>query len=253
MLLTVDVGNSTIKCGLFQDEDYIGSWRIATDRDKSSDEYGLQMSSFFDYMGRQMQEVEAVIMASVVPGLHYTLDRMAKTFFNVTPMVVTSEINSGLVIKYDLPSTLGADRIANAAAAYELFGGPCITVDFGTATSFGAVNEKGEFLGGAIAPGIRSATDALTTRAAMLHRFDFVKPSRAIATNTVEAMQAGAIFGFAGLADNIIRHMKAEMPGAKVIATGGLSDVIKNESDTIDVVDKLLTLKGLRIIYEKNS
>jgi type III pantothenate kinase len=181
------------------------------------------------------------------------MERMLKTYFETDPLIVTSSLKTGIKIKYNPKKTLGADRIANAVGAYMLYGGPCITVDFGTATSFGAVNGKGEFIGGAIAPGIRTSSDALFAKAAMLHRVDLEKPENAIADNTTDAMQAGVLYGFTGLADHIIRKMKNEMGPAKVIATGGLSELIANDSEEIDVVDKYLTLTGLNIIYDLNK
>ena len=244
MLLAMDVGNSNIKVGLFEEEKLISSFRITTNADRSSDEYGLLIIHFLSYLNRTADEIEGVIIATVQPQLRYTLDRMTHTFFRCHPMFVS----------YDSLPALGADRIANAVAGYEVYGGngACITVDFGTATTFGVISEDGVFLGGSIAPGIRSASEALTSRAAQLRRFNFAKPDHVLATNTIEAMQAGVMYGFAGLADNILAKLKMEVGPAFVVATGGLSDVIAGDTHHINTVDKLLTLKGLQIIYNKN-
>ena len=254
MLLAIDVGNSNIKTGLFRGKELIASWRITTRQDRSSDETGLQMVQFLQFIGFKPSDVEAVIVSSVSPGMNYTIERMINTYFQITPLFVSSSLNMELTIAYKPATSLGADRIANAVGAYTLYGGPVITVDFGTATTFGAISADGTFMGGPIAPGIRSATDALVNNAAQQHRFDFVTPKKAVANTTIEAMQAGVMYGFSGLADHIIERMKSEIgPEAKVIATGGMSDVIAGDSRYIDVVDKLLTLKGLQILYSQNS
>ena len=253
MLLAIDVGNSNLKTGLFAGRELLASWRITTSRDRSSDEYGLLMLQFLNHLHHVPEDIDGVIVSSVSPGLNYTLERMIGTYLRKRPLFVSSELHTGLTIGYNTPHTLGADRIANAAGAYHLYGGPCITVDFGTATTFGAVTEDGTFLGGAIAPGIRTSSDALVARAAQLHKFDLVKPEKAIADNTLEALQAGVMYGFSGLADKLISKMIQELGPARVIATGGLSDVIARDSYTIEVVDKLLTLKGLQRIYELNA
>lgn len=252
MLLALDVGNSNIKTGLFDGRELIASWRIATTLERSSDEYGILMVQFLNHLHVAPSSVGGIIIGSVSPGLNYTMDRMVRTYLWKAPLFVNHAHKTGLAIAYNPPHSLGADRIANAVGAFNLYGGPCITVDFGTATTFGAVTKDGTFLGGAIAPGIRVSTDALVSRAAQLHRFDFETPKKAVADNTVGALQAGIMYGFSGLADNIIRKIKQEIGEARVIATGGMSDVIAKDSHTIDVVDKLLTLKGLQIIYEKN-
>ena len=254
MLLTMDVGNSNIKVGLFEGETLISSFRITTNADRSSDEYGLLIIHFLTYLNRRAEEIEGVIIATVQPQLRYTLDRMTHTFFHCHPMFVSYQLNLGLKIQYDSLPALGADRIANAVAGYELYGGKgaCITVDFGTATTFGVISEDGVFLGGPIAPGIRSASEALTSRAAQLRQFNFANPDHVLATNTIEAMQAGVMYGFAGLADNLLAKLKMEVGPALVVATGGLSDVIAGDTHHINVVDKTLTLKGLQLIYKKN-
>ncbi len=252
MLLVLDVGNSNIKTGLFDGKELVASWRIATTLERSSDEYGILLVQFLNHLHVAPSNIDGIVIGSVSPGLNYTMDRMIRTYLWKAPLFVNHTLKTGLTIAYQPPQSLGADRIANAVGAYHLYGGPCITVDFGTATTFGVVTENGTFLGGAIAPGIRVSTDALVSRAAQLHRFDFKTPSKAVADNTLGALQAGVMYGFSGLADNIIHRMKQEIGEARVIATGGMSDVIAGDSQAIDVVDKLLTLKGLQIIYEKN-
>lgn len=253
MLLALDVGNSNIKTGLFDGRELVASWRITTALEKSSDEYGILMVQFLRHLDVPSSRIDGAIIGSVSPGLNYTMNRMVRTYLNKPPLFVNHTLKTGLTIAYNPPSSLGVDRIANAVGAFTLYGGPCITVDFGTATTFGAVTGDGTFLGGAIAPGIRISTDALVSRAAQLHRFDFKTPGTAVSDNTLGALQAGVMYGFSGLADNIIHNIKEELGDARVIATGGMSDVIAGDSQTIDVVDKLLTLKGLQIIHEKNA
>jgi len=254
MLLVMDVGNSNIKVGLFEEDTLISSFRIATNADRSSDEYGLLIIHFLSYIHRNPEEVDGAIIATVQPQLNYTMDRMVSTFFKCHPMFVSNELKLGLKINYDSPDVLGADRIANAVAGYALYGGsaPCITVDFGTATTFGVISEDGVFLGGPIAPGIRTASEALTSKAAQLHRFNFAHPDHVVANNTIEAMQAGVMYGFFVLSDYIIAKIKMEIGPSFVVATGGLSDIIAGDTHHINTVDKLLTLKGLRIIYQNN-
>lgn len=252
MLLVLDVGNSNIKTGLFKGDKLINSWRMAADRSASSDEYGLNLMRFFDYNGQSISDVKGTIIGSVVPELNYTLARMLNGYLGMDPMFVSTELDLGIEIDYEPPYVLGADRICNAVAAYSQHEGAVITVDFGTATSFGAVNAGGTFVGGAIAPGIKTATDALVSQAAQLHRFEFKTPASPLAKSTIEGMQSGLIYGFTGLADTIIGRMKDELGPATVVATGGLSNVLINESTQIDVINRLLTLEGLRMIYERN-
>ena len=255
MILTMDIGNTNIKTALFNCEDMVAYWRIATDRSKSSDEYGILLANLFSFNHLRMEDVSGIIMSSVVPTINFTIEHMCRNYFGMEPMKIEPGVKTGINIKYENPRELGSDRIANAVAAYELYGGPCITIDFGTATSFGAISAKGEFLGGAICPGLRLAADALTERTAKLPRFELVKPEAVIGRNTVNNMQAGIVYGYIGQINYIVNRMKREMnvPDVKVIATGGLAVLVAGESRVIDVMDGLLTLKGLCLIYKKNT
>lgn len=254
MILTLDIGNTNIKTALFEGDEMRHYWRISTVQTRTSDEYGISLCSLFAHEGRAKSDVTGIVLSSVVPSINFTIEHMCKNYFGLEPMVVGPGVKTGINIKYDNPRELGSDRIANAVAAHELYGGPCIFIDFGTATSFGVLSEKGEFLGGAICPGLKLAAEALVERAAKLPRFELVRPGSVIGKNTVANLQSGIVFGYVGQVTYLIRKMKEEMrcPDAKVIATGGLALLVSDQTDAIDVLDGLLTLKGLRIIYEKN-
>lgn len=253
MFLALDVGNTHMVAGIFREEELLVSWRIATDAEKTEDEYGVILLNLLATAKLAPEEVEAVVIASVVPPLLPVLEKLARKYFGSEPLILGPGVKTGMPIKYENPREVGADRIANAVAAYNKYGGPVIVVDFGTATTFCAISAGGEYLGGAIAPGIETATEALFRRAAKLPRIELVKPPRVIGRNTVASMQAGVIFGFAGQVDAIVRRMKRELPGVrKVVATGGLANLIAPESETIDVIDPYLTLEGLRLIYLRN-
>ena len=200
-------------------------------------------------------QIDGIMMSSVVPQINFTVEHMCRNYFGIEPMKIEPGVRTGINIKYENPRELGSDRIANAVAAYELYGGPCITIDFGTATSFGVISERGEFLGGAICPGLKLAADALTERAAKLPRFELTKPESVIGRSTVTNMQAGIVYGYIGQVNYLIERMKKELnaPHAKVIATGGLAVLVAEESNVIDVMDGLLTLKGLCLIHAKNA
>jgi len=256
MLLAFDVGNTNIVMGAFEGKNLLNSWRMATDKNKTSDEYGMLMHQLFTYEGLNLKDVEDVIISSVVPPIMYTLQHTSLKYFNKEAIVVGPGVKTGMNIKYDNPKQVGADRIVNAVAGLEKYGGPLVIVDFGTATTFCAISENGEYLGGTIAPGIKISSEALFEKAAKLPRVDLVKPGRVICKNTVSSMQSGLVYGYVGLVDYIVRRMKKELgdyPNTKVIATGGLASLISSESETIDEIDKLLTLEGLRIIYERNK
>jgi type III pantothenate kinase len=255
MILVFDVGNTNIVLGVFEGNKMITSWRISTDKSKTADEYGMLLNELFRYEGLKLEDTKAVVISSVVPPLMYSLQHAVSKYCEVTPLIVGPGIKTGIDIKYDNPKEVGADRIVNAVAAYKKYGGPVIIVDFGTATTFCAVNEKAEYLGGAIAPGIIISSDALFQRAAKLPRVELVKPETFVCKNTISSMQAGIIYGYVGLVDYIVSNIKKEQKwdNAKVIATGGLSRLIASESSTIDVVDSLLTLEGLNYIYQMNK
>lgn len=255
MILVCDVGNTNIVLGVFEGERLLKNWRISTDRGKTSDEYGLMIDQLFKYDGLNIDEVEGVIISSVVPNIMHSLQAASVKYLKKEALVVGPGIKTGINIKYDNPREVGADRIVNAVSAYEKYGGPIIIVDFGTATTFCAISEEGDYEGGIISPGIIISSDALFQRTAKLPKIELSKPEKVINKNTVNSMQAGIIYGNVGLVDYIVKKMKSEMKGEvkEVIATGGLSTLIASESETITKVDKLLTLNGLRMIYEKNK
>ena len=255
MILTLDIGNTNMKTALFEGMELVKYWRLSTNRNRTSDEFGISLMNLLHHNGIDPKQVEGIMMSSVVPQINFTIEHMCRNYFGIEPMKIEPGVKTGINIKYENPRELGSDRIANAVAAYELYGGPCITIDFGTATSFGAISAKGEFLGGAICPGLKLAADALTERTAKLPRFELVKPENVIGRNTVANMQAGIVYGYIGQIKYLVNRMKKEMgvDGIKVIATGGLAVLVAGESSVIDVMDGLLTLKGLRIIYEKNA
>ncbi|MDF2521917.1 MAG: pantothenate kinase [Clostridia bacterium] len=255
MILVYDVGNTNIVLGLYKDKQLLDFWRISTNTQKTSDEYGILIKQLFEHHNYNMDDVQAVVISSVVPPIMYTLEHMTRKYFKREPLVVGPGIKTGMNIKYDNPKEVGADRIVNAVAGYEIYGGPLILVDFGTATTYCAISKNGEYLGGAISPGVRISMDALYQRTAKLPRVELVKPETVICKNTVTSIQSGVIFGYIGQVDYIVKRMKKELGSddVKVIATGGLSKLIASESETIDEVNGLLTLEGLRIIYERNK
>ncbi|AZR74669.1 pantothenate kinase [Anoxybacter fermentans] len=253
MVLVIDVGNTNTVLGVYRGDELIAYWRVASDRQKTSDEYGILFYSLLSHKGINTKDIRRIIISSVVPPLVTTLEKVCQNYFNIQPHVVGPGTKTGMNIKMDNPKEVGADRIVNAVAAYHLYGGPVIIVDFGTATTFCAVNSKGDYLGGAIAPGVGIATEALFARASKLPRIELVKPKRVIGKNTIEGMQAGIIYGFVGQVDGVVRRMQKELgEKAKVVATGGLSSLIGPESETIEIINPLLTLQGLLIIDKMN-
>lgn len=255
MLMVLDIGNTNIKTGLFVDGKLKNSWRLQTNHLRTADEYGTMMESFFNHLGISTDAVDGIIMSSVIPSMNYTMEHMCELYFHHrTAMVVNSEMNLGIKIKYDLPSQLGSDRICNSVEAYHRYGGPCVVVDFGTATNFAVISKEGDFLGGLICPGIMVSADALVERAAMLHKVEYVMPEKVIGTNTKEGIQSGVIRGYVGQVDYILQQIEKEL-GAKptVVATGGMSGMIASETRRIDIVNPTLTLEGLARIYEMNK
>lgn len=255
MILTMDIGNTNIKTALFDGPEMVKYWRISTSQSYTSDEYGLIISGLFAHDHIAMSQVEGIAISSVVPNINFTIEHMCQNYFQMEPVMVVPGIKTGINIKYENPRELGSDRIANAVAAYELYGGPCIFIDFGTATSFGAVDQKGSFLGGCICPGIKLASEALVSGTSKLPKFELTKPEKVINRTTVANLQAGLIYGYIGQVNYLVKKMKHELGSDKthVVATGGLAVLVSDESKAIDTLDGLLTLKGLRLIYERNA
>lgn len=259
MLLAFDVGNTNIVLGVFREGKLIQNWRLETDNNKSADEYGMIISQLFAYEGLDMHEVKDIIISTVVPSVLFTLQHLSMKYFKKRAIVIEPGVKTGLVIKYDNPKQVGADRIVNAVAAITKYGGPLIIIDFGTATTFCAITERAEYLGGTIAPGLKIASEALFEKTAKLPKVELEQPGHVICKNTVQSMQSGLVYGHTGMVDYIVRKMKGELDkingtGKKitVVATGGFAEMISREIDCIDYVDKMLTLEGLSIIYEKN-
>lgn len=254
MLLVFDVGNTNIVLGLYDGDKMIYHWRAATNELKTADEYAASLGMMFQLDGVTFAMVTDIIISSVVPPVNPTLEYLCRRYFHVEPMMVGPGMKTGLNILYDNPRELGADRIVNAVAGITLYGGPLIIIDLGTATTFCAIDEKKRYLGGAVIPGIGISMEALFQRASKLPRIELTPASSVICKNTVSAMQSGIYYGAIGQVDGIVRRMKKEMgyKEIKVIATGGLADLIASQSETIDVIDPLLTLKGLYILFKKN-
>lgn len=255
MVLVIDVGNTNIVIGVYEGKKLLVHWRMGTQWEKTSDELGMFLISLFNHEKLDIKEIEAVVIASVVPPIMYSLGHAIKKYFKLEPIVIGPGVKTGINIKYENPREVGADRIVNAVAAFEIYKNPLIIVDFGTATTFCAISSKGEYLGGVICPGIKISAEALFQKAAKLPRIELAKPDTVIGRNTVVSMQSGIVYGYVGQVDYIVKRMKKEMKedNIKVIATGGIARLIASESETIDEINGLLTLEGLRIIYERNK
>lgn len=253
MLLVIDVGNTNIVLGIYEKDNLLKDWRISTDKARTTDEYGILVHDLFSLAGLSFKSIDAIIISSVVPTLTGVLERLSQEYFGYRPYIVGPGIRTGMPIQYDNPREVGADRIVNAVAGFEKYRTSLIIVDFGTATTFDYVNRKGEYCGGAIAPGLVISMEALFQKASKLPRVDIQKPPAVIAKNTVNSMQSGIFYGYVGLVDEIVGRMKCESKdNPKVIATGGLAGLIAPESKTIEEVNEYLTLEGLRILYQRN-
>lgn len=254
MIFIMDVGNTNIKMALYDGWNMKRYWRVSTNRLYTSDEYGMILSGLFDHAGLTLSCVDGIIMSSVVPTINFTLEHMCKDYFGLSPMVLAPGLKTGINLKYENPRELGSDRIANAVAAQAEYGGPCIFIDFGTATTFGAIDDTGAFAGGCICPGLKLTSEALVNGTAKLPRFELVKPAHVIGRTTVTNLQAGAIYGYIGQIDYLVRRFREELnaPNALVVATGGMALLVAEEKGIIDKLDGYLTLKGLRLIYERN-
>lgn len=254
MLLVFDVGNTNIVLGVYDGRQLLVQWRVSTHREQPADELAMLLCNLFHYAGLSFDQVDAVAISSVVPPLMPSLEELSRRYFHVEPLIVGPGIKTGMPIKYDNPREVGADRIANGVAAYALYGGPTVVVDFGTATTFDVISGRGEYLGGAICPGIGISMEALFARAAKLPRVELVRPKSVIGKNTVTSMQAGIVYGFVGQVEGVVKLIQDEL-GAKpfVVATGGLAELIAPLTSTIDEVNPLLTLEGLRLVYERNT
>lgn len=254
MLLAIDVGNTTVTLGVFDGSNLRATWRFATDVGRFADEYGVLMLNLLMHEGISSDDIDVAVMSCVVPDLEPRFQVVCQRYFGVKSLVVSAGIKTGLRILYDTPRDVGADRVADAVAAIQQYGAPLVVVDLGTATVFDAITSDGDYLGGALAPGLGIASEALFSRAARLYRVELSRPPAAIGRNTIAAMQSGILFGYVGLIEGIVNRMKDELgEGVTVIGTGGYADVIAKETDVIDKVDPDLTLVGLRLIHELNS
>jgi type III pantothenate kinase len=257
MLLAIDIGNTNTVLGLYrldgEKPELAAHWRVTTHREQTVDEYGVLFVNLFEMNGMKPNQVHHIIISSVVPPVEGTLRQVCEIYFHLQPLFVEPGIKTGMPVLVDNPSELGADRLVNAIAAYERYGGPCVVVDFGTATTFDVISAKGEYLGGAIAPGLGISADALFARAARLGRVDIKRPAKVIGTNTVTHLQTGLYYGYIGLVDGILERIIAELGAQpRVIATGGLARQISEDSRYIAEIDDMLTLDGLLILYERN-
>ncbi len=255
MLLAIDIGNTNIKYGIFDKDKLIASFRVSSRITKTADEYGSVLVNLLEDSNLKKSDIDGVIVSSVIPPLNYTICHMCEYFFGISPFMVGPGIKTGLNVKVENPKEVGADRIVNSVSAYKKYGGPVVVIDFGTATTFNVIDKDGTLIGGVIAPGIKTSLEGLVNATAQLPMIELVSPKKVIAKNTETNMQAGIIFGFAGLVDNILNKIKAELSveDLTVIATGGLGEIIAKEVKSIKKVDRTLTLDGLKMIYNLNK
>ncbi len=253
MLLTIDIGNTNLTLGLYEGDQLGPRWRVATVHDRMPDEYGLQILGLLTHAGYSPSSLTGICMASVVPPLTGKIVEACQSYLGQVPLIVDAGVKTGVRVRYEDPRAVGADRIVDAAAVQRLYGGPACVVDFGTATTFDAINADGDYLGGAISPGIGIAAEALFTHTAKLPRVDLQRPPSSIGKNTVHAMQSGLLFGYVALTEGMVARFRAELgPEMKVIATGGLAEIIARETRVLEIIAPWLTLDGLRIIWEMN-
>lgn len=254
MLLVLDIGNTNTVIGIYEGKKLLEHWRLETKKERTSDECGILLKELFQFANLSFEDIQGIVVSSVVPPLDFAIDRMSQRYLKQKPVHINQESKSPIKIKIDHPNELGADRIVNAVAGFKNYGGPLIIVDFGTATTFDYINEKGEYRGGLITPGISISNEALFENASKLPHVEIKKPKRVIGKNTIESVQAGVYYGYIGLVDEIIRRMIKEIGGKKpkVIATGGFTSLIVPESKTIQKADAFLTLEGLRLLWELN-
>lgn len=253
MLLTIDIGNTNLTLGLYEGDKLGAHWRLATDHNRMPDEYGLQFLGLLQNANKTLKDIQGISVASVVPPLTGRVVQACREYLKQEPLVVDAGVKTGIKIRYEDPKAVGADRVCDAVAVMKLYGGPACVVDFGTATTFNAVTKDGEYLGGAITAGINLAAEALYTRAAKLPRIDLQVPPSVIGRNTVHAMQSGLLFGYVSMVEGMVNRFRSELGGdMKVVATGGLAEVVAHETKVIDIIAPWLTLEGLRIIWEIN-
>ena len=254
MLLTIDIGNTNVTLGLYDGEALGPRWRLSTAHEHMPDEYGLQLVGLLGHVGFSPQALHGICLASVVPPLTGKILEACRSYLKLEPLVVDAGVKTGVRVRYEDPKAVGADRIVDAAAVQRLYGGPACVVDFGTATTFDAISAEGDYLGGAIAPGIGIAAEALFLRTAKLPRVDLQRPPSVIGRNTVHSMQSGLLYGYVGLVEGMVERFRQELgPQMKVIATGGLAEIVAKETGTIQIIAPWLTLDGLRLIWEMNQ
>ncbi len=253
MVIVFDIGNTNIKMGIFRGDELVDTLRMASSN-KTGDEYWLLIKDMLSLKNFSARDVDGAVISSVNPNLNYTFEHMIEAYFGFKPMTVGAGLKTGLNIKYDNPKELGADRVVNCVAAYKLYGAPCIVIDCGTATTFNVIAEGGELLGGAISFGLKSAAESLSASAARLPKVELTPPQKSIGKTTITNMQSGIIYGYSGMVESMVNRLKREanIPDAKVVATGGISDIVNKCVDVIDIVDRTLTLRGLNLIYKMN-